>query len=107
MIAERLEEAGFVDFELAAVDFTVGYTSLDDWWASTHDLSMRFADATRGMDERHQGRDPGRARRGGGAVHGRGRRDRHPRPHLDGRRHRLARWLISWTAQALPSGSEK
>ena len=50
VIAERLQEAGFVDFELAAVDFTVTYTSLDDWWASTQDLSMRFADATRGMD---------------------------------------------------------
>jgi len=50
VIAERLQEAGFVDFELAAVDFTVTYTSLDDWWASTQDLSMRVADATRGMD---------------------------------------------------------
>ena len=50
VIAERLQEAGFVDFELAAVDFTVSYASLDDWWASTQDLSMRFADATRGMD---------------------------------------------------------
>ena len=26
------------------------YASLDDWWASTQDLSMRFADATRGLD---------------------------------------------------------
>ena len=50
VIAERLQEAGFVDFELAAVDFTVAYASLDDWWASTQDLSMRFADATSGMD---------------------------------------------------------
>ena len=50
VIAERLQEAGFVDFELAAVDFTVSYASLDDWWASTQDLSMRFADATSGMD---------------------------------------------------------
>ena len=50
VIAERLQEAGFVDFELAAVDFTIAYTSLDDWWASTQDLSMRFAGATSGMD---------------------------------------------------------
>ena len=50
VIAERLQEAGFVDFELAAVDFTIAYASLDDWWASTQDLSMRFADATSGMD---------------------------------------------------------
>ena len=51
VIADRLEEAGFVDFELAAVDFTVSYHSLDDWWASTRDLSMRFADATAALDE--------------------------------------------------------
>ena len=50
MIAERLEEAGFVDYEVAAVDFTIAYASLEDWWASTRDLSMRFADATAGMD---------------------------------------------------------
>ena len=51
VIADRLEEAGFVDFELAAVDFTVGYASLEDWWASTRDLSMRFADATVRLNE--------------------------------------------------------
>jgi SAM-dependent methyltransferase len=51
VIGERLEEAGFVDYELAAIDFTVAYASVEDWWASTSDLSMRFADATRGMDE--------------------------------------------------------
>jgi hypothetical protein len=51
VIGERLEEAGFVDYEVAAVDFTVSYASLEDWWASTSDLSMRFADATRGIDE--------------------------------------------------------
>ena len=51
VIGERLEDAGFVDYEIAAVDFTVAYDSLEDWWASTGDLSMRFADATRGMDD--------------------------------------------------------
>jgi SAM-dependent methyltransferase len=51
VIGERLEEAGFVDYEVAAVDFTLSYASLEDWWASTSDLSMRFADAIRGMDE--------------------------------------------------------
>jgi SAM-dependent methyltransferase len=50
VIAERLEEAGFVDYEVAAVDFTIAYDSLADWWASTRDMSMRFADATAGMD---------------------------------------------------------
>ena len=51
VIAERLEEGGFVDYEVAAVDFTVSYASLDDWWASSQDMSMRFADATATLDE--------------------------------------------------------
>ena len=50
VIAERLEEAGFVDYEVAAVDFTIAYDSLADWWATTRDMSMRFADATASMD---------------------------------------------------------
>ena len=51
VIADRLQEGGFVDFELAAVEFTVSYASLDDWWATTQDMSMRFADATASLDE--------------------------------------------------------
>jgi SAM-dependent methyltransferase len=50
LIGERLEEAGFVEYEVTAVDFTVAHDSLEDWWASTRDLSMRFADATAGLD---------------------------------------------------------
>jgi len=51
VIAERLEEAGFVDYDIAAVSFTDRYASLDDWWESTRDLSMRFADATARLDD--------------------------------------------------------
>jgi SAM-dependent methyltransferase len=51
VIAERLEQAGFVDYELDTVDFEYQLASLDDWWESTRDLSMRFADATAGIDE--------------------------------------------------------
>jgi SAM-dependent methyltransferase len=50
VIAERLEEAGFVEYEIGAVDFTTTYASPDDWWDTTRDLSMRFADATAAMD---------------------------------------------------------
>ena len=50
VIAERLEESGFVDYEIAAVDFTIVYRSAEDWWATTSDMSMMFADATRAMD---------------------------------------------------------
>jgi SAM-dependent methyltransferase len=50
VIEERLAEAGFVDYEVAAVEFTIPYRSVEDWWATANDMSMRFADATRGMD---------------------------------------------------------
>jgi SAM-dependent methyltransferase len=50
MIAERLRDAGFVDFEVAAVDFAYRYGSPGEWWDSTLELSTRFADATAGMD---------------------------------------------------------
>ena len=49
-IAERLEEAGFVDYEVDAVDFTIPHPSLDGWWEATRELSTRFADATDAMD---------------------------------------------------------
>ena len=52
MIAERLEEAGFVDYEVAAVDFAIRYASVQDWWDGTRDMSMRFADAAAAMDEK-------------------------------------------------------
>jgi len=50
VIGERLEESGFVDYEVATVDFTVAYQSVEDWWASTQDMSMRFAQATARLD---------------------------------------------------------
>ena len=51
VIAERLEEAGFVDHDTATVDFALRYESLQDWWDSSRDMSMRFADAAAAMDE--------------------------------------------------------
>ena len=51
VIAERLEEAGFVDYEIATVDFANPYDSVDDWWATTSEMSTRFAEATAGLDE--------------------------------------------------------
>jgi SAM-dependent methyltransferase len=50
LIAERLEEAGFVDYEIATVDFAIRYESVQDWWDATRDMSMRFADAAAAMD---------------------------------------------------------
>jgi SAM-dependent methyltransferase len=51
VIAERLEQAGFVDYEVAVVRFALRYESLQDWWDASRDMSMRFADAAAAMDE--------------------------------------------------------
>jgi SAM-dependent methyltransferase len=50
VIGERLEEAGFVDYEIAKVGFAFAFDSLEDWWDTSRDTSMRFADAAAKMD---------------------------------------------------------
>jgi SAM-dependent methyltransferase len=50
VIAEHLQNAGFVDFEVGAVDFSFRYPSFDEWWSVQRDLSMRFDDAAGSMD---------------------------------------------------------
>ena len=49
-IAENLEAAGFVDYEIATVDFTYAFPSFEEWWQSTRELSSRFAEAAAQMD---------------------------------------------------------
>jgi SAM-dependent methyltransferase len=49
-IAEQLEAAGFVEYEVDAVDFAAVYADVDDWWAMTVDMSSRFAGAVAGLD---------------------------------------------------------
>jgi SAM-dependent methyltransferase len=49
-IADQLEQAGFVEYEIGAVDFHIRYASLEDWWETIRDMSMRFAEATAGLD---------------------------------------------------------
>ncbi|HKG63871.1 MAG TPA: methyltransferase domain-containing protein [Solirubrobacteraceae bacterium] len=50
VIGERLEEAGFVDYEVAKVGFALAFDSLEHWWDTSRDTSMRFADAAARMD---------------------------------------------------------
>jgi SAM-dependent methyltransferase len=50
VIGERLEEAGFVDYEVAKVAFAFAFDSLEHWWDTSRDTSMRFADAAARMD---------------------------------------------------------
>ena len=45
LIAERLEAAGFGEHHVEALDFTIGYRSPADWWATHIAYSMRFAEA--------------------------------------------------------------
>ena len=45
VIAARLDDAGFVEHHVEALDFTIGYTSAEDWWEAQSALSGRLAAA--------------------------------------------------------------
>ena len=42
MIAEHLENAGFVEYEIEAIEFPMRYASVQEWWETTRAMS-RFA----------------------------------------------------------------
>ena len=50
LIAEAMEEAGFVDPTVDTVEFTVGFRDVDAWWDATASIATRFADAVAGLD---------------------------------------------------------
>jgi SAM-dependent methyltransferase len=41
VIAEHLQNAGFVEFEVETVDFPIRYPSVDAWWATSRSMSIR------------------------------------------------------------------
>jgi SAM-dependent methyltransferase len=41
VIAERLEDAGFVEYEVETVDFAIRYPSVEAWWATSRSMSVR------------------------------------------------------------------
>ena len=45
VIAEQLEDAGFVDHHVEALDFTVDFASPEDWWEGVSQTSGRVASA--------------------------------------------------------------
>jgi SAM-dependent methyltransferase len=45
IIASRLENAGFVEFEVDTVDFPIRYPSVDAWWATARSMGMRAGSA--------------------------------------------------------------
>ena len=44
-MAEQLEDAGFVDHHVEALDFTVDFASPEDWWEGVSQTSGRVASA--------------------------------------------------------------
>ncbi len=49
LAAAALQDGGFTDVEVEAVDFTMDYRDVDDWWAAIEGTSMRFKDAAAGL----------------------------------------------------------
>ncbi|MGH2950112.1 MAG: class I SAM-dependent methyltransferase [Solirubrobacteraceae bacterium] len=49
-VAEHLEAAGFVEHHVEVVDFHMRYRSVQDWWDSGRDMSLRFNEATAALD---------------------------------------------------------
>jgi SAM-dependent methyltransferase len=41
VIAEHLENAGFVEYEIEAVDFPIRYPSVEAWWATSRSMGIR------------------------------------------------------------------
>jgi len=41
IVAENLENAGFVEYEVETVDFPVRYPSVEGWWATSRSMSIR------------------------------------------------------------------
>jgi len=49
-IRETMEAAGFIEPEIAAVDFILNYEDVDEWWVAQTQMSTRTGDADRRMD---------------------------------------------------------
>jgi SAM-dependent methyltransferase len=51
-IEENLDAAGFVEYEVESLPFTVRYASVRDWWETADDISLRVQErASRDQDE--------------------------------------------------------
>jgi SAM-dependent methyltransferase len=51
-IEENLDAAGFVEYEIESLAFTVRYASVRDWWETANDMSLRVKERTsRDQDE--------------------------------------------------------
>ena len=50
LIGERLDAAGFAEYEVDVVDFVLTFSSFDEWIATQRDLASRFREALDGLD---------------------------------------------------------
>jgi SAM-dependent methyltransferase len=41
IIVDHIENAGFVEYEIEAVDFSIRYPSVEAWWATSRSMSIR------------------------------------------------------------------
>ena len=48
-IAENLEAAGFVEYEVEAIEFAMRFESVSEYWQVQKDMSLRVRDATAGL----------------------------------------------------------
>ena len=48
-IAENLEAAGFVEYEVEAIEFAMRFESVREYWQVQKDMSLRVRDATAGL----------------------------------------------------------
>lgn len=53
-IAENLEAAGFVEFEIDAVDFAMRFASARDWWDVSKEMSLRVLDGSAGVSREQE-----------------------------------------------------
>jgi SAM-dependent methyltransferase len=45
VVADHLDAAGFVEYEVEAIDFPIRYASVEAWWATTRSMGIRAHDA--------------------------------------------------------------
>lgn len=50
-IAQRLDDAGFTERAVEAVEFEMRYASAEDWWETTLDMSGSFTRSLAGLDD--------------------------------------------------------
>jgi SAM-dependent methyltransferase len=50
VIEDTMATAGFLEPEIEAVDFTMRYADVDDWWVAQTQMSTRTADADKTLD---------------------------------------------------------